>query len=313
MVSRNLEATTLIRAGRGWGAVLGTALIMAGGLVPSVPVAGAAEITVLDEDFDDVTWGPGVEGRRGRTKPPKPNRSVDSILSTSPWELPGGTSASSSKDVGVRASTDKINTARGKAGFDRFFDTGAFAVLGDQKNKIGGAGNLGVFRLDVPFTLAGDVDGIDLSYDWAFDGKAPKPPRHPSGSTAPYDLFTVSILDEEGETLLVQQLTSTAFGSGHFQLDGLPMLGGQYALRFELGEHASRKTNSAIGIDNIVLTAYSGDPSPSSGDPSQEPLGLIDSPLAVPLDAVVQVPAPAGLILLTAGLAVLAARRARAR
>src|SRR5262249_60826931 len=116
------------------------------------------------------------------------------------------------------------------------------------KDKIGGAGDRGVFRLDVPFTLAGDVDGIDLSYDYAFDGKAPKPPRNPNRSI-PFDLFTVSILDEEGETLLVQQLTSKDFGSGHFQLDGLPMHGGQYVLRFELNEHASRRTNTALGID----------------------------------------------------------------
>jgi hypothetical protein len=111
----------------------------------------------------------------------------------------------------------------------------------------------------------------------------------------------------------VQQLTSAALGSGHFQLDGLPMHGGQYVLRFELGEHASKRTNSAIGIDNILLTAYSGDVSPSSGDPSQDPLPLIDSPLAIQLDTVAPVPAPVGLILLTAGLTLLAARRARAR
>jgi hypothetical protein len=119
-------------------------------------------------------------------------------------------------------------------------------------------------------------------------------------------MFTVSILSETGDTLLVQQLRSHAFGAGDFHVDGLPMTGGHFILRFELNEHASRKTNSAVGIDNVLLSAY-------SGEPSQEPLVIDPVPLPPVNPTIVQVPAPAGGILLAAGLAVLARRRLRAR
>jgi hypothetical protein len=287
-----------------WISVLGAAIAASGWPGLGASPAAASVVTVLDEDFDDVSW-PSVVGRRGRLRAAAGNRTIQTILGTNPWELPWGTTASAT-DVGVRSSADKINTAKGKSGFDQFFEEGGFAVLGDQKDRIGGAGDQGVFRLDVPFTLDGDVDTIDLSYDFAFDGSSGKASRRSRGTDVPYDLFTVSILSETGDTLLVQQLRSDAFGSGDFHVDGLPMTGGHFVLRFELSEHASRKTNSAVGIDNVLLAAY-------SGEPSQEPFVIDPVPLPQVTSTIVQVPAPAGAMLLAAGLAVLARRRLRAR
>lgn len=312
----------MIRAG-GTVPGLGAALVVAGLLVlGGAPSAGAAVITVLDEDFDDVSWSAAsIQSRRRGSGSVTGNRSVHSILATSPWELPWGTIASSSTDVGVRSSTDKINTAKGKKGFDGYFATGNLAVLGDQKDRIGGAGASGVFWLDLPFTLADDVDTIELSYDFAFDGsgaKSSKTNRKGSQTAIPYDVFMVSILGEAGGPVLVQQLTSAAFGSGHFHLDGLPLAGGDYILRFQLTEHASKKTNSALGLDNITVSAYSGEPypegPPSEGEPPWEvdPGSVLSGPSVNSVD-VAQIPAPGGLILLGAGLAVLAARRARIR
>jgi hypothetical protein len=252
-------------------ALLGTALTVA---------AAPATAAVIDENFNDVT-GLATAGA---------TRNVANIsgylLDTAPNELPrvqiGPVDLRSVGvlEANVRRTDNPINTSGGASGFDSHFTpvsgSNNFLVLGDTAGTIGGVPGTLVHAFAAPFQLPSGTPSVNVSYDWAFDGAD-------SGGSV-NDRFRVGILGVDANiatdalaTLIgsvfdlsvnFTQLqyresdTATGYASGSFSttVSALPPASGStvYYLVFGLQENIDLLpsiTNSAVGIDNIAVTA----------------------------------------------------------
>jgi hypothetical protein len=223
---------------------------------------------VADENFNDVT---GL-GSAAST------RTVADILSSSPAQLPTGslwTSLAvppSAADVNVRRADNTINTTAGASGFDSLFAPANagnnFLVLGDQTGTIGNNPSTGVFAFVVPFHVAPSQTQVTIDFDWAFDG------TDTSTALTNKDTFIAGVAGDGFSmsnptaifTTLIDRSSPAGFSSGHFSQTfatsslpvPVPVTGLRY-LVFALTEGtaltAPNGTNSAVGIDNILVAA----------------------------------------------------------
>ena len=221
----------------------------------------ASAVSLLDENFNDVT---------GMTLATTV-RAVQSVLTDTPNPLPGAqwsASSGTNDNVGIRRTDNNIN-ANLTNSFLSFFPQSAtnnFLVMGDQVGPNTGVANQGVFAFALPFSTVTGTTNINVSFDWAFAGD------DTSSTAGVEDLFKVGIAGSgfsinspmsPANTLVSQTSPSTsAFNvNGHYNtsiaLNSLPTAatGNIRYLVFGLSEHANLATNSAVGIDNIKITA----------------------------------------------------------
>ena len=229
----------------------------------SLSSAYADTVTLLDENFDDAT-----------------NASIQSLLSSNPSSLPTGTAWSSSgsaNSVNLRLGTDSINTYNAGNPLQRFALTAAdvnfflpataankFLVMGDDSGQLAGAPTAGTFGFAMPFTLASGATDITVSFDWVFSafllGSAtPDTDQFKVGIGG--DGFSIATPLATHATVLDQSIYSSGktYGPDSVTLAvaslGAADANGQYWLSFGFFENASSSVNSAVGIDNIKITA----------------------------------------------------------
>ena len=227
--------------------------------------AGAAPVTLLDENFDDGT-----------------NTTIQSLLSSNPGALPTGTTWSSTTNasaVNLRLGTDAVNTYNAgnpnqrfalSAGTNFFLPATAdnkFLVMGDDSGQLAGSPDNGTFGFALPFALQAGATDITVSFDWVFSAFV-----LPAGSTGTTDQFKVGIAGAgfninspltTSTTILDQSIASSGklYGPAAVTLAaaslGAPDANGQYFLTFGLFENTGTNptTNSGIGVDNIKITA----------------------------------------------------------
>ena len=218
-------------------------LLITAGLSLGSTQAFSLTITNVNENFDDVT-GLAVAGSV---------RSIADILTNDSGQLPAGTtwSAGNVANTNVRRADDRINTSVGASGFDSFFapvnSTNNFLIIGDNTAAIADLPNSGRMYMSFPFTLQESTSSVTISYDYAFDGRD-------TGTGT--DTFAV-LLTDFSNTLTIQFLQSPTFTSGTFS-EIFPIITSQptpMALIFTLSEASSTNTNTAVGIDNILVTS----------------------------------------------------------
>jgi hypothetical protein len=215
--------------------------------------AFSSTITLLDENFDDIT-GLSFAGSRPTVK---------SILKTRPDQLPSGTTwiAPVGKNINIGRSDNAINTSSKTLGFDSFFtpadSSNKFLVLGDSSGKIGRKPTVGEMLIFFPFSLPENAGSITVSYKFAFDG---------FDTRYADDIFSVYIKDLDTATTLPLQSISSPdkrfkksegnISEGVFtqtflkdELPGLDLL-----LVFRLSENPLGATNTAVGIDDVMVT-----------------------------------------------------------
>ncbi|ATG91949.1 PEP-CTERM sorting domain-containing protein [Methylomonas koyamae] len=237
--------------------------LVAGTLCLATTTVHAETVTLLDENFDDGS-----------------NTTIQSLLSSSPSSLPAGTAWSSSgsaNSVNLRLGTDSINTYNAGNPNQRFALTAAdvnfflpattankFLVMGDDSGQLAGSPSAGTFGFAMPFTLASGATDITVSFDWVFSAFL-------LGSATPdTDQFKVGIGGQSFSigtpltnhaTVLDQSIYSSGktYGPDSVTLAvaslGAADANGQYWLSFGFFENASSSVNSAVGIDNIKITA----------------------------------------------------------
>lgn len=179
--------------------------------------------------------------------------------------------------VNLRLGTDTINTYNAGNPLQRFslasgttfFNNAAsnkFLVMGDDSGQLAGSPDKGTFGLALPFTLASGSTDITVSFDWVFStfvlGGA-------NGSTDQFKVgisgagFNINAPLTSTVTLLDQSIPSAGklYGPDSVTLAvaslGAADANGQYWLSFGLFENTgiNPTTNSAVGIDNIKITA----------------------------------------------------------
>jgi hypothetical protein len=227
-----------------------------------VHAAGA----VLDENFDDVISLGNISNSG------TPNVCINSGCTAISAGLPAGTTgnrntgpapvgANTAPDnSNVRRGDNTINTSTGVNGFSSFFSTSTgngFLVLGDDTNTIAdGSPNSGVSFTRLPFAIGAGVSAATIRFDWAFNGQ--------DGNPSADDVFTVRIVDSTGNPLftLLSRSSSTGYGHGTAMATwgpGSSFGAGNYQLEFMLDEVSDQtgqySTQSAVGIDNVVVTA----------------------------------------------------------
>jgi hypothetical protein len=235
------------------------------GLCLATMTAQAQTVTLLDENFNDVT-GMNLASTV---------RAVQSVLTDTPNPLPGAlwsaSSGASVDNVGIRRTDNNINVNLSNS-FGSFFpvsSTNKFLVMGDQVGPNTGVANAGIFGFALPFSTVTGTASFNVSFDWAFAGD------DTSLVAGVEDLFKVgiagngfSISNPMSPTISLLSQTSpnttgfTGFNStGQFNsaitLSALPATatGDIRYLVIGLSEHTNTATNSAIGIDNIKITA----------------------------------------------------------
>ena len=224
--------------------------------------AFSTTITVLDEDFDDVT----------NLSNPASVRTIKNILANNPSQLPLGTtwSAPGAANVNVRRADNAINTRSNTKGFDSFFtpadSQNRFLILGDNSKAIlkddkPTTGTMGVI---FPFVLPAGIHSMTVSYEYAFDG---------FDKINADDIMSVIISDGYSLPMLIQSITSPDnrsagsignISSGIFEetfLIGELPPSSNLSLIFQLSENSSLKTNTAVGIDNVRVTVAAPEPS----------------------------------------------------
>ena len=224
--------------------------------------AFSTTITVLDEDFDDVT----------NLSNPASVRTIKNILANNPSQLPLGTtwSAPGAANVNVRRADNAINTSSNTRGFDSFFtpadSQNRFLILGDNSKAIvkddkPTTGTMGVI---FPFVLPAGIHSMTVSYEYAFDG---------FDKINADDIMSVIISDGYSLPMLIQSITSPDnrsagsignISSGIFEetfLIGELPPSSNLSLIFQLSENSSLKTNTAVGIDNVRVTVAAPEPS----------------------------------------------------
>lgn len=234
------------------------------GLCLATVTAQAQTVTLLDENFDDVSGMSFLSTVRP----------VSSVITDAPNPLPGAlwsASTGTNDNVGIRRTDNNINVNLSNS-FGSFFpasSTNKFLVMGDQVGPNTGVANQGVFGFALPFSTVTGTASINVSFDWAFAGD------DTSSVVGVEDLFKVGIAGNgfsisnpmsPASTLLSQISPNTTgftgFNStGQFNativLGSLPVAatGDIRYLVFGLSEHANTATNSAVGVDNIKITA----------------------------------------------------------
>ncbi len=218
-----------------------------------------AATTVLDENFDDGT-----------------NATIESLLSSNPTSLPTGTtwfSTSNANAVNLRLGTDTINTYNAGNPYQRFsFAAGTtffnpntaankFLVLGDDSGQLAGSPDKGTFGFAMPFSVAAGTTDVSFSFDWVFKAFGTgDTDRFVAGVAG--NGFDISNPMNLGYNLVDQSITSQGALQGPANVTtALSNLGsadsnGYYYLVFGLLENnGSPTTNSAVGIDNINVSA----------------------------------------------------------
>jgi hypothetical protein len=231
------------------------------GLCLATMTAQAQTVTLLDENFNDVTGMSFLSTVRP----------VSSVITDSPNPLPGAlwsASTGTNDNVGIRRTDNNINVNLSNS-FGSFFpasSTNKFLVMGDQVGPNTGVANAGIFGFALPFSTVTGTASFNVSFDWAFAGD------DTSLAGGVEDLFKVGIAGSgfsigspmsPAYTLVSQTSPSTSgFNiNGHYSnsiaLNSLPTAatGNIRYLVFGLSEHANLATNSAVGIDNIKITA----------------------------------------------------------
>jgi hypothetical protein len=234
------------------------------GLCMATVTAQAQTVTLLDENFNDVTGMSFLSTVRP----------VSSVITDAPNPLPGAlwsASTGTNDNVGIRRTDNNINVNLSNS-FGSFFpasSTNKFLVIGDQVGPNTGVANAGIFGFALPFSTVTGTASINVSFDWAFAGD------DTSATASVEDLFKVGIAGNgfsisspmsPATTLLSQSSPNTTgftgFNStGQFNatiaIGSLPVaaVGDIRYLVVGLSEHANTATNSAIGVDNIKITA----------------------------------------------------------
>lgn len=226
--------------------------------------AGAAPVTVLDENFDDGT-----------------NTTVQSLLSSNPAALPTGTAWSSTTGataVNLRLGTDTINTynagnpnqrfgfASGSPFFNPNTATNKFLVMGDDSGQIAGSPDNGTFGFAMPFSVPDGTTAVTFNFDWVFKAFVL------GGTNGSTDQFVAGVKGSGFDinaplnthySVVSQAIVSQGAFQGPANVTvplaslGAPDANGQYYLMFGLFENtgSSPTTNGAIGVDNIKITA----------------------------------------------------------
>jgi hypothetical protein len=229
------------------------------GLMASAVTTHAA---LLSENFDDVSG----------TTP----RTIANILAGNPSQLPAGSgwlaTSLNAADVNIRSGNDTINTSTGSAGFDNFFGTSAsnkFLVLGDQSGNTTGTPNGGLlgqfFVYYAPINVGPGSKALSVSFDWAFDG------TDTNTTALQQDFFAAGLIGGSGlslsnlvsggptswfSQLLVNKTSPGGFSTGTVDTALAAVPAGNYLLAFVQYEAPnSTATNSAVGIDNITISA----------------------------------------------------------
>jgi hypothetical protein len=210
----------------------------------------AQAIVLLDESFDDVTRNNACN----LAMQVGTNRTVTAILNNCSSQLPTGTTQSgAAANVNVRRGDNVINTTAGATGFDSFFGTGTannFLVLGDASGEIGDGAEQGTFSIFMPFSLNPRTHSIEVSFDWAFDGVDTVNANDFASAAIIFNGSQIELLSLSSKN----SLGKTGVFNQTFLRSELDLLGEVLGLRFELDEHNNNATNTAFGIDNILVT-----------------------------------------------------------
>lgn len=218
--------------------------------------------TLLSEDFQDVG---GLTG-------PNVVRTVQNILSTTPAQLPAGTTYSFSNTGSGNASVSSFNVRRGDnpidldaalatvfgdTDFDNYFgaSTNQFLVIGDDAGNLNGTPNGGtgtansLMQMIMPFaplTLS-HVTYLKVEFDYVFD----------ANNTANADDFWVDlILADSSVVNLLNLVAPSASTRGTFSTTLLwgSLTAAPLSLRFSLREYGGTGS-SAVGLDHISVRA----------------------------------------------------------
>jgi len=233
--------------------------------------SSAQALTVLDENFDDVISLGNISNSG------TPNVCINSPCTTISAGLPTGTFGNSNTgpaptgantapdNSNVRRGDNTINTSIGTNGFASFFaatNVNGFLVLGDDTNTIGdGSPNNGLSFTRLPFAISSGFSSATVAFSWAFNGA--------DNDAAAADTFTARIVDASGTVLstLLTRTSGTVAGYGNGTFSGTWGPGssfgpGSYFVEFLTQEQtANNNTQSAVGIDNVLVTAV---PEPST-------------------------------------------------
>jgi hypothetical protein len=268
----------------------GLALVLIVGAVLLIPMTSlSVPLTLVDEDFSGVA-----------THRKKPTSILSAGLEGLAPGLAATESASSLAGISFRTSADKINVKKGKKGFNSQFgektEGNNFVTLGDKRGKIGGKSKSGELGIRIPLALPSDAESLVISFDYAFNGK--------DRSRKEDDIFSVLLTDGSNSEVLLDLSSADKFQKGRFDqvidLTGLSLSPDSYIV-FLLDESSSRRTNTAVGLDNIFLQAHlmETDPIESRFFNASPPY----QPGAGQQGTASSIPEPATLILLGSGLA----------
>jgi hypothetical protein len=191
--------------------------------------------------------------------------------------LPAGTLTQGGTSVNLRTGTDAINTYNAGNPFQRFsfasgttfFNNSAsnkFLVLGDDSGQLAGSPDNGTFGLAIPFNVPTGSTSVSFSFDWVFKAFVL------GGTGGSTDRFVAGVAGQgfnmgnplnlnyyiKDESISSQgALQGPATATVNFNNLGAPDSNGNYYLVFGLLENTgtSPTTNSAVGIDNVLVTA----------------------------------------------------------
>lgn len=239
---------------------------IAAGILMLGALRAASAAVVLSENFDDVISLGNISNSG------TPNVCINSPCTTITAGLPTGTRGNSNSgpapagantapdNANIRRGDNTINTSTGINGFDGFFaatSTNGFLVLGDDTSTvIDGSPNNGLSFTRLPFNIGAGQTSATVAFSWAFEGQ--------DTSSTLDDSFTVHVLNSSGISLatLFTRTSGSAvsgYGTGHELIawgPGDAFAPGSYYLEFRLQEQtANSLTQSALGIDNVVVTA----------------------------------------------------------
>lgn len=209
-----------------------------------------------------------------------PASTMESWLLTNPASVPTGTvwsSTTNANAVNLRSGTDAINTYNAGNPLQRFsfasgttfFNASAtnkFLVLGDDSAQLAGGPYAGTFAFAMPFEVAAGTTRISFSYDWVFKAFT-------KDGTYNTDQLVVGIAGNGfnianpfslNQVLTNQSIYANGALQGPTNIEvaaaslGAADVNGKYYLVFALEEQVGTtnlSTNSAVGIDNILITA----------------------------------------------------------